>query len=66
MAKGADFWTAQKQALALVDQQLMGQASVMAYSRIYELSAFLILLLIPLLLLVRKTRGAAAAHALME
>jgi DHA2 family multidrug resistance protein len=66
MAKGADFWTAQKQALALVDQQLMGQASVMAYSRIYELSAFLILLLIPLLLLVRKTRSAAAAHALME
>jgi DHA2 family multidrug resistance protein len=66
MAKGADFWTAKKQALALVDQQLMGQASVMAYSRIYELSAFLILLLIPLLLLVRKTRSAAAAHALME
>jgi DHA2 family multidrug resistance protein len=66
VAKGADFWTAKKQALALVDQQLMGQASVMAYSRIYELSAFLILLLIPLLLLVRKTRSAAAAHALME
>jgi MFS transporter, DHA2 family, multidrug resistance protein len=66
MAKGADFWTAQKQALALVDQQLMGQASVLAYGRIYELSAFLILLLIPLLLLVRKTRAATGAHTLME
>ncbi|HEY5087227.1 MAG TPA: hypothetical protein VII66_07735, partial [Gemmatimonadaceae bacterium] len=66
MAKGADFWTAQKQALALVDQQLMGQASVMAYGRIYELSAFLILLLIPLLLLVRKTKGVGGAHSIME
>ena len=66
MAKGADFWTAQKQALALIDHQLMAQASVLAYGKIYELSAALILLLIPLLLLVRKTRGAAGAHAILE
>ena len=66
MAKGADFWTAQKQALALIDHQLMAQASVLAYAKIYELSAALILLLIPLLLLVRKTRGAAGAHAILE
>ncbi len=66
MAKGADFWTAQRQALSLIDQQLMGQASVLAYGRIYELSALLILLLIPLLLLVRKTRGVASPHAIME
>ena len=66
MARGYDFWTAQRQALALVDQQLMGQASVLAYGRIYELSALLILLLIPLLLLVRKTRGLGGAHAIME
>ena len=66
MAKGADFWTAQRQALSLIDQQLMGQASVLAYARIYELSALLILLLIPLLLLVRKTRGVASPHAIME
>jgi hypothetical protein len=44
----------------------MGQASVMAYGKIYELSALVILLLIPLLLLVRKTKGAGGAHAIME
>jgi DHA2 family multidrug resistance protein len=66
MARGADYWTAQRRALALVDQQLMGQASVMAYGKIYELSALVILLLIPLLLLVRKTKGAGGAHAIME
>lgn len=66
MAKGADLWTAQRQALALIDEQIMAQASVLAYAKIYELSAFLILLLIPLLLLVRKTRGVAGAHAIME
>jgi DHA2 family multidrug resistance protein len=66
MAKGADYWTAQRQALALVDQQLMAQASVLAYGRIYELSAFLILLLIPLLLLVRKTKGVGGSHAIMD
>jgi MFS transporter, DHA2 family, multidrug resistance protein len=66
MAQGADFMTAQRRALAIIDEQLMGQASVMAYGRIYELSAALILLLIPLLLLVRKTKGAAGTHAIME
>jgi DHA2 family multidrug resistance protein len=66
MAKGADFWTAKAQAIALIDKQLMGEASVLAYARIYEISALLILLLIPLLLLVRKTRGIATAHAIME
>lgn len=66
MAKGADFWSAQRQALALVDRQLMGQASVIAYSRVYVLSALIILLLIPLLLLVRKTQGAEGAHAVLE
>jgi hypothetical protein len=44
----------------------MGQASVIAYGRIYVLSAIIILVLIPLLLLVRKTKGAGGAHAIME
>jgi DHA2 family multidrug resistance protein len=66
MAKGADFMTAQRQALALIDRQIMGQASVIAYGRIYVLSAAIILLLIPLLLLVRQTRGAGGSHAVME
>ena len=42
------------------------QASVIAYGRIYVLSAIIILVLIPLLLLVRKTKGAGGAHAIME
>jgi len=66
MARGADAWSAQRQALAIVDRQLMGQASVIAYSRVYVLSALIILLLIPLLLLVRKTRSVGGGHALLE
>ena len=66
MARGADAWTAKQRALAILDRQLIGQASVMAYSKIYVLSALLILFLIPLLLLVRQTRGSGGGHALME
>ena len=66
VARGADLWTAKSRALALMDAELMGQASVIAYGRIYVLSAIIILVLIPLLLLVRKTRGAAGGHAIME
>ena len=66
VARGGDLWTAKRRALALMDSQLMGQASVIAYGRIYVLSAIIILALIPLLLLVRKTKGAGGAHAVME
>jgi DHA2 family multidrug resistance protein len=66
IAKGADQWTARARALELLDRQLMAQASVIAYSRIYVLSATLILALIPLLLLVRQTRGAGGAQHVME
>jgi DHA2 family multidrug resistance protein len=66
MSRSVDFWTAQRRALAVIDGQIMQQASVIAYSRVYVLSALIILLLIPLLLLVRRTRGAAGAHAIME
>jgi DHA2 family multidrug resistance protein len=66
MARGADQWTAHQRALALVDRQLFGQASVLAYSKIYVIAAGLILLLVPLLLLVRETKGAGGAHAIME
>ena len=66
IARGADQWTAHQRALALLDRQLFGQASVIAYSHIYVLAAGLILLLIPLLLLVRQTKGAGGDHAIME
>jgi DHA2 family multidrug resistance protein len=66
IARGADAFTARARALEILDRQLMGQASVIAYSRIYVLSAALILALIPLLLLVRHTKGAAGAQHIME
>jgi DHA2 family multidrug resistance protein len=66
MARGADQWTAHQRALALVDRQLFGQAAVIAYSRIYMIAAGLILLLIPMLLLVRQTRGAGSDHVMVE
>jgi MFS transporter, DHA2 family, multidrug resistance protein len=66
MAHGADPWTARQRALTLLDHQMLGQASVLAYSRIYMLAAGLILLLIPLLLLVRQTKSAAGDHMVME
>ena len=63
---GADPWTARQRALEIMDRELMGQASVIAYSRIYVLSAALILALIPLLILIRHTKGAAGAQHVME
>jgi DHA2 family multidrug resistance protein len=68
IARGADAWTAKARALAMIDREIIGQASVIAYSRIYVLSALLILILIPLLALVRQTSNAAGggSHAIME
>ncbi|HXL85645.1 MAG TPA: MFS transporter, partial [Gemmatimonadaceae bacterium] len=66
IARGADAWTARQRAISILDRELMAQASVIAYSRIYVLSAVLILSLIPLLLLVRHTRGAAGSPHIME
>lgn len=66
MARGADLWAARREALTLLDRQITAQASVIAYSRIYVLSALLILGLIPLLMLVRQTKGAGGDHAVME
>jgi DHA2 family multidrug resistance protein len=66
VARGADAWTARQRAVSILDRELMGQASVIAYSRIYVLSAVLILALIPLLLLVRHTRAAAGTPHIME
>ena len=66
VARGMDQWSARQAALRLLDRQLFGQASVIAYSRIYMLAAGLILLLIPLLLLVRQTKRAGGEQVVME
>jgi DHA2 family multidrug resistance protein len=66
MARGADQWTAHQRALTLLDNEMLGQAAVLAYSRIYMIAAGLILLLIPLLLLVRETKSAAGDNVIVE
>jgi MFS transporter, DHA2 family, multidrug resistance protein len=66
MARGADLATARARAYQLINGELMGQASVIAYSRVYILGAVIILAIIPLLVLVRQTRGAGGGHAVLE
>lgn len=67
MARGADPVQARQRALELIDHQVQNQANVLAYARIYVLSAVLILLLIPLLALMRhEKRAGRAAHVLLE
>ena len=66
MTHGVDRWTAHQRALGILDQQLYGQASVIAYSHIYIITMLSILLLIPMLLLVGKTRSTGGAHVVMD
>jgi MFS transporter, DHA2 family, multidrug resistance protein len=66
MAKGADQFTAHQQALSILDHQLYAQASVIAYSHIYVITMWSILILIPMLLLVGKTKSAGGSHTIME
>jgi DHA2 family multidrug resistance protein len=66
IARGADQWSARQDALRIIDREIFGQASVLAYSRIYMLAAGLILLLIPLLVLVRQTKSSGGEHVVME
>jgi DHA2 family multidrug resistance protein len=67
VARGADAGTAQRRAYMLLDGTLGVQASVIAYGRIYVLSAVIIVALIPLLALVGRARGGGdAAHLALE
>jgi DHA2 family multidrug resistance protein len=66
MARGADAWTAQQRAMAILNRQLDAQASVISYSKIYMLSAILILSLIPLLALIRSGKSSSGAHMISE
>lgn len=56
MSKGADAFTAQKQALTILDHQILAQASVMAFSRIYLISGILLVAAVPLLLIWKTGR----------
>lgn len=65
-AQGVDPVAAKQQALAMIDRQILSQASVMAFSRIYLISGILLVSALPLLLLWRTgrtgTRIKADAH----
>jgi DHA2 family multidrug resistance protein len=65
-ARGADAGTALRRAYAVLDREILAQASVIAYSHTYMLAAGLVLALIPLLVLVRRTKGADAAEVMLE
>jgi DHA2 family multidrug resistance protein len=59
MARGMNAITAKQQALAVLDRQMQGQASVQAFSKLYLLSGLALMASLPLLLLFRsgKSRG---------
>ncbi len=59
MSKGADALTAKQAALQILDRQLQGQASVLAFSKLYLFSGLALMSSLPLLLLFRsgKSRG---------
>ena len=66
VAKGTNALSAKQQALMILDSQLQGQASVLAFSKLYLLSGLALMAAMPLLFLFRsgKSRGLGpgAAH----
>jgi len=65
MARGMNPLIAKQQALFMLDRQVQTQASVLAFSRIYILSGFILLCSLPLLFLFRTGKGrgnAGLAH----
>lgn len=66
VAKGMNALSAKQQALMILDRQLQGQASVLAFSKLYLLSGIALMAALPLLLFFRsgKSRGLGpgAAH----
>jgi DHA2 family multidrug resistance protein len=66
MARGADAGTALQRAYTVLDREVFGQASVIAYSHSYLIAALLVFALIPLLVLVRQTKGSGPAEVMLE
>jgi MFS transporter, DHA2 family, multidrug resistance protein len=63
IARGMDPSQAKGAALAILDRQISAQASVLAFSKIYLLSGFLLMGALPMLLLFRTGRGRSHAGA---
>ncbi|HET9004903.1 MAG TPA: DHA2 family efflux MFS transporter permease subunit, partial [Gemmatimonadaceae bacterium] len=63
MSRGADVATAKMQAMRVIDMQISGQASVLAFSRIYILSGLALVCALPLLLLFKTGRARGTSPA---
>ena len=63
MSRGMDVALAKQQALMVLDQQLSAQASVLAFSRLYLASGFVLVAALPLLLIWRTGRSTRASGA---
>jgi MFS transporter, DHA2 family, multidrug resistance protein len=63
MQRGSDLATATEQAYRVMERQLLAQASVIAFSRIYVISGAILLLALPLLLFWRTGRNRTALSA---
>lgn len=64
IGRGFDPYTARQQAVAMIERQVLGQANVIAFGKIYLLSGIVLVASLPLLLLVRsgRTTGGGAVH----
>jgi hypothetical protein len=54
LARGADAASARTMAMTAMQGQLVQQASVLAFAKVYILSGFILMGAMPLLLLIRK------------
>jgi DHA2 family multidrug resistance protein len=57
-ARGADSLTAVQQAVALIARTIQGQAMTIAYERIFQVVAMMVLCTLPLVLLLKRPKGA--------
>lgn len=64
-ARGLDADAAQRMAYSILDRQLLGQASAIAFSKVYLVSGVVLASTLPLLLLVKRTRPAATSGPAM-
>jgi DHA2 family multidrug resistance protein len=64
VARGMDTDAARRVAIAMLDRQVLGQASAIAFSKVYLLSGLILAMTLPLLLFVKHTRpgGSAVVH----
>lgn len=65
-ARGMDPAAARSIALRAIDGQVTGQANVIAFSKVYYISGWILLCTLPFLLLVRKQQKPAGGHVIAE